>query len=89
MALPVIPLDYRVPWSPVESSFITRIGWLPNISIGGTILIEMRDEKTGQIRQYAYYDVPRFIWHSFRSASSKGTYFNATIKGRYGEQRIG
>lgn len=38
---------------------------------------------------YAYFDVPEFLYMELRSASSKGRYFHAHIKGRYGDTRIG
>lgn len=37
---------------------------------------------------YAYFDVPEFLYMELRSAASKGRYFHAHIKGRYGDTRI-
>lgn len=38
---------------------------------------------------YAYYNVPSSVYNGLMSASSKGRYFHAHIKGRYGDARIG
>ena len=38
---------------------------------------------------YAYYNVPADIYNGLMSAGSKGRYFHANIKGRYGDTRIG
>jgi hypothetical protein len=90
MALPVKSLDYAPRWFSVDSSFISRIGWLENIRTGGTIFVEIVDERTRKVMgQYCYFDVLRTVWHSFRNAESKGVFYNRAIKGRYGEQKVG
>ncbi len=38
---------------------------------------------------YAYHDVPSSVYNGLMGASSKGKYFHAYIKGRYGDTRIG
>lgn len=38
---------------------------------------------------YAYYNVPASVYNGLMGASSKGKYFHANIKGRYGDTRIG
>jgi hypothetical protein len=38
---------------------------------------------------YAYYGVPQSVYQGLMSAGSHGQYFNANIKGRYGDTRIG
>ncbi len=38
---------------------------------------------------YAYYNVPSSVYNGLMGASSKGKYFHANIKGRYGDTRIG
>ena len=38
---------------------------------------------------YAFYNVPQYVYSGLMNASSKGRYFAAHIKGRYGETRIG
>lgn len=90
MALPILPLEYEPRWFAVDSSFIRRIGWLPNISSGGTLFVELMDERTKRtLGQYAYYDVPRAVWHGFREAESKGKFYNSVLKGRGSGQRVG
>ncbi len=37
---------------------------------------------------YVYYDVPKKVFQSFRSAISKGKYFNRYIKGIYSFQEL-
>jgi hypothetical protein len=88
--MPVKSLDYAPRWFPVDSSFISRLGWLENIRAGGTVFVEIVDEKTRRVLgQYAFHDVPRFVWHAFRDAGSKGTYFNAVLKKRFVPIKIG
>ena len=38
---------------------------------------------------YAYFDVPEYLYVELMSAASKGRYFHAHIRGRYGDTRIG
>lgn len=38
---------------------------------------------------YAYYNVPSSVYNGLMGASSKGKYFHANIKGRYGDTKIG
>lgn len=64
---------------PVASSDISSVGY------EGTTL-HIRFHSGGL---YAYYNVPARIYNSLMNASSKGGYFHANIKGRYGDTRIG
>lgn len=64
---------------PVASSDIASVGY------EGTTL-HIRFNSGGL---YAYYNVPTRIYNSLMSASSKGGYFHANIKGRYGDTKIG
>jgi hypothetical protein len=34
-------------------------------------------------QEYIHSGVPRYIWDGFKSAESKGNYYNSRIKGRY------
>ena len=58
-----------------ESSNITRIRYLSEQSI---LEIEF---KKGFV--YQYFDVPENVFEQLKSASSKGQYFAANIKGTY------
>lgn len=50
-----------------------------------------REELTVEFRQsgaaYIYYDVPVEVWYSFKTADSKGSFFNSEIKGQYEYER--
>lgn len=63
----------------VASTNISRIGY------EGTTL-HIRFNSGGL---YAFYNVPASVYNGLMSASSKGGYFHANIKGRYGDTRIG
>ena len=63
---------------PVSSSNIASIGY-----DGSTLHIRFH---SGGL--YAYYNVPSGIYNGLMSASSKGRYFHANIKGRYGDTKI-
>lgn len=64
---------------PVSSSNISSIGYE-----GSTLHIRFH---SGGL--YAYYNVPLSVYNGLMSAGSKGRYFHANIKGRYGDTRIG
>lgn len=64
---------------PVQSSNIASIGYE-----SGTMHIRFH---SGGL--YTYSDVPEFLYMELMSAASKGRYFHAHIKGRYGDTRIG
>lgn len=64
---------------PVSSSDISSIGYE-----GSTLHIRFH---SGGL--YAYYNVPLSVYNGLMSAGSKGRYFHANIKGRYGDTRIG
>ena len=64
---------------PVSSSDISSIGYE-----GSKLHIRFH---SGGL--YAYYNVPLSVYNGLMSAGSKGRYFHANIKGRYGDTRIG
>ena len=64
---------------PVSSSNISSIGYE-----GSTLHIRFH---SGGL--YSYYNVPLSVYNGLMSAGSKGRYFHANIKGRYGDTRIG
>lgn len=64
---------------PVSSSDISSIGYE-----GSTLHIRFH---SGGL--YAYYNVPLSVYNGLMSAGSKGRYFHANIKGRYGDTGIG
>lgn len=64
---------------PVTSSNISSIGY-----DGSTMHIRFN---SGGL--YAYHNVPSSVYNGLMGASSKGKYFHAHIKGRYGDTRIG
>ena len=64
---------------PVSSSDISSIGYE-----GSTLHIRFH---SGGL--YAYYNVPLSVYNGLMSAGSKGRYFHANIKGRYGDTRLG
>lgn len=64
---------------PVSSSNIASIGYQ-----GSTLHIRFH---SGGL--YAYYNVPISVYNGLMNAVSKGRYFHANIKGRYGDTRIG
>ncbi len=64
---------------PVSSTDISSIGY------EGTTL-HIRFHSGGL---YAYYNVPSRVYSGLMNASSKGRYFHANIKGRYGDTKIG
>ncbi|MGA9212484.1 KTSC domain-containing protein [Kaistella sp.] len=65
----------------VESSMITSFGFDPIIS---TLEIEF---KSGAVWQY--FDVPESVYYEMKSASSRGNFFRASIKGQYAESQVG
>lgn len=64
---------------PVSSSDIASIGYE-----NGTLHIRFR---SGGL--YAYFGVPQSVYSDLMNAPSKGQYFHAHIRGRYGDRRIG
>ena len=64
---------------PVSSTDLSSIGY------EGTTL-HIRFHSGGL---YAYYNVPSGVYSGLMNASSKGRYFHANIKGRYGDTKIG
>jgi hypothetical protein len=65
----------------VESSMIASIGHDSN---SNTLEIEFK--KNGQVWQY--FDFPEYSYHEFKSSSSLGKHFLASIKGKYSESRM-
>lgn len=75
----------------VRSEAINRIDWEPSgneISleslVTGTMTIEFAARGT-----YEYYDVPVTEWMNLKSAASKGSYFNNSVRGKYSYSRVG
>lgn len=64
---------------PVSSTDISSIGY------EGTTL-HIRFHSGGL---YAYYNVSPKVYSGLMNAGSKGRYFHANIKGRYGDTKIG
>ena len=64
---------------PIASTNISSIGY------EGTTL-HIRFNSGGL---YAYHGDPSNVYNSLMNAPSKGKYFHANIKGRYGDTRIG
>lgn len=64
---------------PVTSTDISCVGY-----DGSTMHIRFN---SGGL--YAYHNVPSSVYNELMEASSKGKYFHAHIKGRYGDNRIG
>jgi hypothetical protein len=66
-------MSYNVEMVHVSSSFIRAIGY-----DGSTLYVEMRNGKS-----YDHPGVPYYHFEGLLRASSKGTYFNHYIRGRY------
>lgn len=64
----------------VESSMITSVGY-----DAGTSTLEIEFKGNNQVWQY--YDFPENLFYDFK-AGSLGNYFNANIKGKYGDTRL-
>ena len=64
---------------PVSSSDLASVGYE-----NGTLYIRFH---SGGL--YAYSGVSESVYSGLISAGSKGRYFHAHIRGRYGERRIG
>ena len=62
--------------TPVASSNLVSVGYDPNSK---TLEIEFK-----QGRVYQYFGVPAYIFRSLMQAPSKGEYFNAHLRDRYG-----
>ena len=65
----------------MPSTAISRIVYEPDARV---LNVWFRD--SGEL--YRYYDVPSRVHDAFRSAASKGRFFNAHVKDRYAFQRI-
>ena len=59
----------------VNSSNLVSVGYDPGLS---TLEIEFREHKI-----YQYQNVPKYIFEGLISASSKDSYFNDQIKGKF------
>lgn len=64
-------------WVQVSSSNVARARHLGAPS--NTMLIRFRSGAA-----YAWYDVPRFVWHRFLAAASKGKFVHRVLEGEYG-----
>ena len=65
---------------PVDSSNIASIGYDPGSQ---TLQVEFQG---GSV--YQYFDVPESVFQEFLSASSKGRFFHANIKGSFRYARV-
>lgn len=63
----------------VDSSNLESVGY-----VNGTLHIQFH---SGGL--YEYTNVPASLYQGLMSAPSKGRYFHANIRGRYGDRRIG
>ncbi|MDD5368169.1 MAG: KTSC domain-containing protein [Anaerolineaceae bacterium] len=61
---------------------ITSIGYDPNIST-----LEIEFKSSGEIWQY--YDFPSYLFEEMMNAESKGKFFNANVKKKFPEARVG
>lgn len=68
--------DYQQCVETPESSAFIEIMYWPFTS-------ELRVTFRNSEDTYVYYDVSPEVWHSFKTADSKGSYFNEEIKGYY------
>lgn len=66
----------------VDSSMISSIGYELSSC---TLEVEFRSN----LQVWHYYDVPEYIYHELRGASSLGKAFNAMIRGQFREVRVG
>ena len=65
---------------PVSSSTIRSIGYDST-----TLTLEIEFQARGT---YRYFDVPEFLYSGLMVASSKGTFLNSRILGRYRQEEI-
>lgn len=65
----------------VDSSNIEAIGYDP-----AARELHVRFLKSGDT--YVYYEVEESVFEDFKGADSKGIFFNANIKNRYGEGKL-
>lgn len=65
----------------VDSTMISRIGYDENLCI-----LEIEFRSNTQV--WSYFDFPEYLWNEFKSAPSKGKYFNLKIKSQYNGNRI-
>jgi hypothetical protein len=63
-----------------NSSTIAKVGYDKSTS---TLEIEFQ---SGDV--YQYFDVPEHIWEAFKISSSKGKFFNDTVKGLYRYSKV-
>lgn len=66
--------------TPVESSLVASVGYDPAKS---TLEIEFQSG-----RVYRYFRVPKSVYDDLMKAESKGSYFNANIKGGYSYAKV-
>lgn len=72
--------DYQEEIETPDSTAFTRIWYWP---FHEELNVEFRNSGAW----YIYYDVPVEVWHSFKNAESKGSFFNTDIKGKYEYER--
>lgn len=72
--------DYQEEIETPESTTFTRILYWPYFE---ELSVEFRSSGAW----YIYYDVPVEVWYSFKTADSKGSFFNSEIKGQYEYER--
>ena len=65
---------------PVTSSNVAGYQYLSGKSV---LLVAFKSGGT-----YSYDNVPPSVWSNFRSASSKGKFFNSDIEGRYAMSKL-
>ncbi len=69
--------------STPNSSFVRDISFFSCDALQGALLIGLNDEL------YFYSSVPTQVWHDFKNASSKGSFYNKNIKGVYPSVKAG
>ena len=67
--------------TPVESSTLARVGYDEGSEL---LLLEFRS-----LVLYRYFAVPTAVHEALLAATSKGSYFNQEIRGRYRFVRVG
>lgn len=72
-------VQYQKKFTPEESSVIREAEYHPERSV-----LEIRiEQKEGQERVYFYQEVPEYVYVDLLASSSKGRFYNASIKGVY------
>jgi hypothetical protein len=76
--------------TPARSSGITRIAVSSSamVSVGYDASRQLLDIEFPNGDVYRYFDVPAAVHRGLMTASSHGTYFHASIKGRYRYERV-